>query len=76
MDAPYLQKPVPGPGAYNPKDNSSAVSSLMMGRVRDNSLDEKIKVPGPGRYELPALTGLERIIESKKMNSRLPVISK
>lgn len=29
-----------------------------MGRVRDNSLDEKIKVPGPGAYELPTLTGL------------------
>lgn len=40
LDAYILKKSNgPGPGAYDPIKTSPTVSSKMMGRVRDNSLD-------------------------------------
>jgi hypothetical protein len=50
--------------------------AMMMGKVKDHSLDEKMKVPGPGAYNTKSLTGFGRTIESKHSNPRLPVILK
>ena len=53
---------VPGPGTYNPEEKANSLSALMLGKVRDHSLDEKVKVPGPGAYDQPILTRERRVI--------------
>ena len=47
-----------------------------MGKVKDHTLDEKIKVPGPGEYEQGLLTREGRSISSRYLNPRLPTILK
>lgn len=67
---------VPGPGAYNPEEKVNSLSALMLGKVKDHTLDEKIKVPGPGNYDPTLLTRDGRAISSRHSNPRLPVILK
>lgn len=43
----------PGPANYNPKwDQQLKTSSCYSMRIRPNSADGTLKVPGPGAYEL------------------------
>lgn len=73
----FMKSEVPGPGAYNPKETRHETSFTLKSRVRDSSLDEKIKVPGPGHYiHLQLINKLGRYPASKYENSRCPVIAK
>lgn len=73
----FIRSDVPGPGSYDPKVTHHESNFALKSRVRDNSLDEKIKVPGPGHYvHLELINKLGRYPTSKYENSRCPIISK
>lgn len=67
---------VPGPGAYNPKYKYHLRSASLCSRTKDHSLDEKIKVPGPGQYDTNHSTLYGKITNSKYESIRCPVIPK
>ena len=67
---------VPGPGAYNPSYEEYNRSASITSRTKDHTLDEKIKVPGPGEYNTNLSTLAGRIMNSKYENIKCPVIPK
>lgn len=67
---------VPGPGAYNPLIKYHLRSASICSRTKDHSLDEKIKVPGPGQYNTNHSTLYGKIPNSRFQNVRCPVIPK
>lgn len=53
VNSSMFQKSIsPGPGTYNPKLFKADPSFTIRKKTRDDSLDEKLKVPGPGQYKI------------------------
>ena len=67
---------VPGPGAYNPSSKEYNRSASITSRTKDHTLDEKIKLPGPGEYNTNLSTLIGKMINSKFESIKCPVIPK
>lgn len=65
-----MKSEVPGPGSYQPKDIRKELLFTLKSRMVDHSLDESIKVPGPGAYNEVGMSVAGKYPTSKYANPR------